>query len=80
MVGTVVGSFICSRWILDPRLRSRPGDNEKETAVLENCWAGVSSIVMTSIPRRCVVGLGSVVTRSPENFLVIAGNPAKVLK
>jgi acetyltransferase-like isoleucine patch superfamily enzyme len=80
MAGTVVRNFISSRGILGPRLRSRSGENEKETAVLEDCWAGVSSIVMTSIPRRCVVGLGSVVTRSPEDFWVIAGNPAKAMK
>jgi acetyltransferase-like isoleucine patch superfamily enzyme len=48
----------------------------------DDCWIGANSIVLPGvrIGNGCVIGAGSVVTKSFGDGLVIAGNPAKVLK
>ena len=51
-----------------------------QTRIGPNVWVGEGAIVMANIGRGSLVGAGAVVTRDvPENVLV-AGNPAKVLK
>jgi acetyltransferase-like isoleucine patch superfamily enzyme len=49
----------------------------------ENVWIGANAIVLpgVEIGDGCIVGAGSVVTKSfPESGLIIAGNPAKIIK
>ena len=45
-------------------------------------WVGNQVIILkgTEIADNCVVGSGSVVTKKFTNNLVIAGNPARVVK
>lgn len=53
-----------------------------ETRIGDNCLIGIGSIILpgVTIGNNSVVGSGSVVTKSfPEN-VVIAGNPAKIIK
>lgn len=48
-----------------------------------NCWIGMNSTVLPGVTLgdKTVVGAGSVVTKSfPSGNIVIAGNPAKVIK
>ena len=56
----------------------------KEPIVIgDNCWLGANSIILPGVRLgdNCVVGAGSVVTKSfEENNLVLAGNPAKIIK
>lgn len=49
----------------------------------DNCWIGAGSIILpnvTHIGKGAVIGAGSVVTKNVEEGVVVAGNPAKVVK
>lgn len=48
----------------------------------DNCWIGAGSVICpgVSIGNNVVVGAGSVVTKNFCDNVVIAGNPAKVIK
>ena len=46
----------------------------------ENCWIGNGAIIMANVGRQCVIGAGSVVTKSTGDYVVLAGNPAKVIR
>lgn len=48
----------------------------------DNCWIGAGSVICpgVTIGNNAVVGAGSVVTKSFGDNVVIAGNPAKVIR
>lgn len=48
----------------------------------DNCWIGAGSVINpgVSLGNNVVVGSGSVVTKSFGDNVVIAGNPAKIIK
>lgn len=49
----------------------------------EGCWIGSRAIILPSvgvIGKHAVIGAGSVVTKDVEDYTVVAGNPAKVIK
>lgn len=53
------------------------------SVILKNgCWIGANSILLPGvvIGINSVVGAGSIVTKSVPNGVVVAGNPARVLK
>lgn len=55
----------------------------KDVVLGENCWVGMNSMILPGVVLgpHTVVGAGSVVTKSfPDGYVVIAGNPAKVIK
>ncbi|MBD9641910.1 acyltransferase [Ensifer sp. ENS07] len=55
----------------------------KDIYVADHVWVGGKSFLMkgTSIPKGCVIGMGSLVTRAfEEERCVIAGNPARVIR
>jgi acetyltransferase-like isoleucine patch superfamily enzyme len=55
---------------------------EKNVLLKEGCWIGANVIILpgVSIGRNAVVGAGSIVTRDVEDFTVVAGNPARLIK
>ncbi|MBP3308187.1 MAG: acyltransferase [Clostridia bacterium] len=55
----------------------------KDVVIGNNCWIGMNSVILPGVElgENTVVGAGSVVTKSfKDGFLVIAGNPARVIK
>ena len=57
--------------------------NLKETIIGDYCWIGANSCILAGVilGPRTIVGAGSVVTKSfPQGYVVIAGNPAKIIK
>jgi acetyltransferase-like isoleucine patch superfamily enzyme len=49
----------------------------------EGCWIGAKSIILPSVSvigKHSVVGAGSIVTKDVEDYVIVAGNPAKVVK
>lgn len=53
-----------------------------EIVIGEGCWLGINVTILagTVIGKNCVVGANSVVKGHYDDFCVIAGNPAKVVK
>jgi len=46
----------------------------------EDSWIGNNAVVMADVGKKCVVAAGSVIVNPVEDFSVVAGNPAQVLK
>lgn len=84
---TLVGpncSFYSGNHPLDPFLRNGTNGPEggKPIKIGEDCWLGGNVIVLpgVTIGRGVTVGAGSVVTKDVPDFVVVAGNPARVLR
>lgn len=57
--------------------------NNKPIIIGNNVWIGANAVILPGVKlgNHCVVGAGSVVTKSfEEDNLIIAGNPAKIIK
>lgn len=55
----------------------------RDVIIGKNCWIGMNSIILPGVilGDRTIVGAGSVVTKSfPEGNVIIAGNPAKIIR
>ena len=60
-----------------------PNPTEKDSIILkQGCWIGAGSIILpgVTIGKNTVVGAGSVVSKSFPDFVVAAGNPARVIR
>jgi acetyltransferase-like isoleucine patch superfamily enzyme len=51
----------------------------KKILIGEDCWIGSGSVILADVGSHCVVGAGSVVTKPVDDFLIVAGNPAKMI-
>jgi len=59
------------------------GEQERRFELIQigdNSWIGNSAVVMADVGRGCVVGAGSVVVKPVEDYSVVAGNPAKLIR
>jgi acetyltransferase-like isoleucine patch superfamily enzyme len=45
-----------------------------------DCWIGAGAIIMANVGQGAIVGAGSVVTKPVEDFSIVAGNPAILIK
>ncbi len=55
----------------------------QEVVLGKKCWIGMNSIILPGVHLgdNTIVGAGAVVTKSfPEGNVIIAGNPAKIIK
>ena len=55
---------------------------KKSIEIGEGCFIGANSLILkgTTLGKNCVVGAGSVVSGSFPDNVIIAGNPAKIIK
>lgn len=59
------------------------GHSSPKTVILkEGCWLGANVIILpgVTIGKNSIVGAGSVVTKTIPDRVLVAGNPAKILK
>lgn len=54
----------------------------RDTVIGENCFIGGQSLILpgVTIGDQCIVGAGSVVTKSVPDNCIVAGNPAVILQ
>lgn len=54
----------------------------QEVIIEDECFVGAHSFILKGVHlgRHCVVGAGSIVTKSFSAYSVVAGNPAKLIK
>ncbi|KAK1752841.1 galactoside O-acetyltransferase [Echria macrotheca] len=84
---TLIGpncSFFSATHPIDPAIRNGTKGPEagKPINIGEDCWFGGNCIVLpgVTIGKGVVIGAGSVVTKNVPDYVVVAGNPAKVIK
>jgi acetyltransferase-like isoleucine patch superfamily enzyme len=77
-------SFYSGRHPLDPFVRNGTKGPEDGAPIKigEDCWIGGNSIILpgVTIGKGVTVGAGSVVTKDVPDFVVVVGNPARILK
>ncbi|KAL5598760.1 hypothetical protein BROUX41_003904 [Berkeleyomyces rouxiae] len=84
---TLIGpncSFYAASHPLDPveRNGTKGPENGAPIVIGEDCWFGGSCIVLpgVTIGRGVTVGAGSVVTKDVPDMVVVAGNPARIVR
>ena len=67
---------------IDPELRSRALQYNKDVYIGENVWIGAGVIIVPGvhIGKNTVIGAGSVVTKDIPDNVVAVGNPCRVLR
>lgn len=56
------------------------GGEYPKVYVGEDSWIGNSAVVLANIGKKCVIGAGSVVAKDIEDYSIVVGNPAEVIK
>ena len=67
---------------INPELRSRGLQYNKDVWIDENAWIGAGVIIMPGIHigKNSVIGAGSIVTRDIPDNVVAVGNPCRVMR
>ena len=67
---------------VDPELRSRALQYNKDVHIGENVWIGANTVIVpgVSIGRNSVIGAGSVVTKDIPDNVVAVGNPCRIIR
>lgn len=64
---------------IDTPVQQQGGRYEK-IIIGEDSWIGNGAVVMADVGRKCVVGAGSVVIHPVEDYSIVAGNPAVLIR
>ncbi len=67
---------------VDPHQRARGIESAQPVSIGNNCWIGGHAVINpgVSLGHNVVVGSGAVVTKNFGDNVVIAGNPARIIK
>lgn len=67
---------------LDPELRAKGYQFNKDVRIGDNCWIGAGVVIMPGITigKNVMVGAGSIVTRDLPDNVIAVGNPCRVLR
>ena len=67
---------------IDPKLRERALQYNKDVYIGENAWIGAGVIIVPGvhIGKNTVIGAGSVVTKDIPDNVVAVGNPCRILR
>ncbi len=81
MIGPAVQIYTAAH-PLEAKTRIQGWEVAKPIAIEDNVWIGGGAIILpgVTIGRNAVVGAGAVVTRSVPPDVVVAGNPARVIR
>jgi len=63
----------------DIPIKEQKGEYSKIT-IGEDTWVGNGAIIAADVGKKCVIGAGSVVVKPIEDFSIVAGNPAKLIR
>ena len=64
---------------IDIPIRYQKGEFKK-IKIGEDTWIGNHSVIMDDVGKGCIIGAGSVVTQPVDDYSIVAGNPAKIIK
>jgi acetyltransferase-like isoleucine patch superfamily enzyme len=64
---------------LSKPIKDQGGTFEKVT-IGQDSWIGNGALIMANVGKHCVVAAGAVVIDDVEDYSIVAGNPAKVIK
>lgn len=64
---------------IETPIRLQGGIRTKVT-IGEDCWLGNCSVIMCSVGKKSVIASGAVVVKEVEEYSIMGGNPAKLLK
>lgn len=78
----IMDSDFHALWPPENRVTNPGLENDKDVIIGKNVWIGTGSIILkgTVIGDNSIVGAGSVVTGTVCANVVVAGNPAKIIK
>jgi virginiamycin A acetyltransferase len=70
-----------THYFSDPHRPIRAQGGERKTITVgEGAWVGSAAVVLADVGKGTIVGAGSVVTRPLPDFVIAAGNPARVIR
>lgn len=56
------------------------GGTFEKIVIGEDTWIGNCAVIMANVGKKCIIGAGSVVINDVEDFSIVAGNPAKLIR
>ncbi len=67
---------------IDPELRSRGLQYNKDVYIGENAWIGAGAVIVPGvhIGKNTVIGAGSIVTKDIPDHVIAVGNPCRVMR
>lgn len=65
---------------VEGQIKGSDAESFTEVTIGEDCWIGAAAIVMAGVGSGSTVGAGAIVTKPVPPGVVVAGNPARIIK